>query len=105
MTSRENRLAILVGGFIAVFAIGIVGYLFVWVPLSDKARQSEALEIENAEKDAKLRQIIKQNHSDCEHRVFFKIWSKAKKNPNYRMKVFLFFHKKIVRSTLTPYDF
>ena len=59
MTPRENRLAILVGGLIAVFVIVGGGYLFVWVPLTDKARIAEALELENTEKDGKLRQILK----------------------------------------------
>ncbi len=59
MTSRENRLAILVGALIAVFVIVVGGYIFVWVPLTDKARIAEALELENAEKDGKLRQILK----------------------------------------------
>ena len=59
MTPRENRLAILVGTLIAVFVIVGGGYLFVWVPLTDKARIAEALELENTEKDGKLRQILK----------------------------------------------
>lgn len=59
MTSREQRLSWLVGGFIVVFLVGVVGYLFVWTPLSDMNREADKLAAANGESVLKLDKIRK----------------------------------------------
>ncbi len=59
MTTRERKLSILLGGFIAFMVFGVGGYAGVYLPLSEKARAKQSLEAEVADKDAKLRALRK----------------------------------------------
>ena len=59
MATREQRLTWLVGGFLLVAVVGIVFYLMVWMPLSEKNREADTLAEKNAEGEAKLATIRK----------------------------------------------
>jgi hypothetical protein len=57
MTARERNLAIVLGAFIAVMVFGLGGYVFVYLPVSEKNTTAEAMEQEIADKQAKLAKL------------------------------------------------
>jgi len=60
MSSREQRLSWLVGGFLMVAVVGIVFWFLIWTPLTDKNREADTLSSKNLESEAKLAKIRKE---------------------------------------------
>lgn len=60
MTAREQRLAGVLGAFLAVAVVGGGGYVFVWAPLALKNRQAADLEAENDDKALNLARLRKE---------------------------------------------